>query len=270
MWPPSSVRLSSITTSLPERSMASRSIRRLESSQLPNSSATISKSSPSASGRSRSIRCRSVRSYRPNAANCATLCACSPASVISYRAIVPSRVVVRRDQSQPGWATIRKLLPSAGEELGATAENLPMTEVQVNRWRKYGKDRLYVNAADGVRIGWLDYVSGERVLERPELREAFEAALAKAGLPACPASASSVAPPPRVAVKPPRPSGPIWVDLAQNKPGQAAREQALAQREEMRERSKVGTFLARAIDAKTDERAWRVGADGEEAVGAQL
>jgi Nuclease-related domain len=145
-----------------------------------------------------------------------------------------------------------------------------MTEVQVTRWRKYGKDRLYVNAADGVRIGWLDYVSGERVLERPELSEAFESALAGQAPPACPTSASSVASPPPIPVQAPRPSGPVWVDLAQNKPGQAAREQALAQREEMRERSKVGTFLARALDVKTDERAWRVGADGEEAVGTQL
>ena len=154
--------------------------------------------------------------------------------------------------------------------LRRTAENLPMTEVQVTRWRKYGKDRIYVNAADGVRIGWLDYLSGERVLERPELREVFETALANQGRPACPTPTASILPPLPIAVEPPRPSGPMWVDLAQNRPGQAAREQALARSEEMRERSKVGTFLARALDVKTDERAWRVGADGEEAVGAQL
>lgn len=38
----------------------------------------------------------------------------------------------------------------------------------------------------------------------------------------------------------------------------------------MKERSKVGTFLARAFDVKTDERAFRVGANGEESVGARL
>ena len=38
----------------------------------------------------------------------------------------------------------------------------------------------------------------------------------------------------------------------------------------MRERSKVGTFLARAFDVKTDERAYRVGAKGEESVGPRL
>lgn len=38
----------------------------------------------------------------------------------------------------------------------------------------------------------------------------------------------------------------------------------------MRERSRVGTFLARAFDVKTDERAYRVNAKGEEAVGPRL
>ena len=38
----------------------------------------------------------------------------------------------------------------------------------------------------------------------------------------------------------------------------------------MRERTKVGAFLARTFDVKTDERAWRVGANGEETVGAKL
>jgi hypothetical protein len=38
-----------------------------------------------------------------------------------------------------------QVLPSVAEALDRTAENLPMTEVQVTRWRKYGKDRSYVN-----------------------------------------------------------------------------------------------------------------------------
>jgi hypothetical protein len=38
----------------------------------------------------------------------------------------------------------------------------------------------------------------------------------------------------------------------------------------MRSQSKVGAFLKRALDVKTDERAFRVGADGEEAVGERL
>ncbi len=32
----------------------------------------------------------------------------------------------------------------------------------------------------------------------------------------------------------------------------------------------MGAFIARTLDAKTDERNWRIGADGEEAIGARL
>jgi hypothetical protein len=53
-------------------------------------------------------------------------------------------------------------------------------------------------------------------------------------------------------------------------PGQAARAQAEAELAAMRERSRVGTFLARTFDMKTDERAWRVGAGGEETIGTRL
>lgn len=62
----------------------------------------------------------------------------------------------------------------------------------------------------------------------------------------------------------------MWVDLAARVPGQAAREQAEAALAAQRERSRVGSFLARTFDMKTDERAWRVGAGGEETVGARL
>jgi Nuclease-related domain len=150
----------------------------------------------------------------------------------------------------------------------AGAEELPMTEVQVSRWRRYGKDRIYVNGADGVRIGWLDNLTGERVIERPEFAEAFEAALAKEGVPTAPVLLAPTRP--LAAALPAPPIEPIWVDLADNRPGQAARERAIAEREAMQERSKTGTFIARLFDVKNDERAWRVGADGEEAVGARL
>jgi hypothetical protein len=146
-----------------------------------------------------------------------------------------------------------------------------MTELQVSRWRRYGKDRLYVNGADGVRIGWLDNLSGERVIERPEFTDAFEAALAIQGVPSGRRSLAPTPPPTTPIAKEPRqPSGPIWVDLAHNRPGQAIRAMADAEREEMRNRSRLRTFIATARDEKTPERAWRVGADGEEAVGDEL
>jgi hypothetical protein len=49
--------------------------------------------------------------------------------------------------------------------------------------------------------------------------------------------------------------------------GSAAREQAIAARAAQ---GRFKGFLARAFDVKTDERAWRIGADGEEAVAAQI
>ncbi|MDT5181642.1 MAG: hypothetical protein QOJ95_5840 [Mycobacterium sp.] len=61
-----------------------------------------------------------------------------------------------------------------------------------------------------------------------------------------------------------------WVDLAGNVPGQAVRALAEAELAAMRGRSRLGTVIARAFDVKTDERAWRVGADGEETVGTRL
>jgi hypothetical protein len=55
-------------------------------------------------------------------------------------------------------------------------------------------------------------------------------------------------------------------DLAANKPGQAAREQALA----AKQAAPVKTALARVLGVHTDERAWRVGADGEVEVARRL
>ncbi|MGI8535483.1 MAG: nuclease-related domain-containing protein [Mycobacteriales bacterium] len=66
------------------------------------------------------------------------------------------------------------------------------------------------------------------------------------------------------------PSGPEWTDLALNRPGQGVRAQAASLLADMKAQSKVGTFLKRAFDTKTDERAFRVGAGGEESVGARL
>ena len=57
-----------------------------------------------------------------------------------------------------------------------------------------------------------------------------------------------------------------WADLATNVPGQAARAQA----QQLRDARPVATFLARFFGVHTDERAWRIGADGEERVARQL
>lgn len=60
------------------------------------------------------------------------------------------------------------------------------------------------------------------------------------------------------------PPGPV--DLASRKAGAAAREQAVA----ARAAAPVRTLFARLLGVHTEERAWRIGADGEEKVGAVL
>lgn len=43
-----------------------------------------------------------------------------------------------------------------------------VTDLQTKRWRRYGKDRVYVSTADGRQVGWLDLLDGARHLELPE------------------------------------------------------------------------------------------------------
>lgn len=66
------------------------------------------------------------------------------------------------------------------------------------------------------------------------------------------------------------PSSPAWHDLATHRAGQAARAEAERRLVAMKQRSRVRAFISTALDIKTDERAWRVGAAGEAIVGARL
>jgi Nuclease-related domain len=59
---------------------------------------------------------------------------------------------------------------------------------------------------------------------------------------------------------------PEWRDLANNRPGQAARQVAL----DRRQAAPVKTFIARLLRVHSNERAWRVGAEGEEEVARHL
>ena len=154
---------------------------------------------------------------------------------------------------------------------------------------RYGHDRLYVQAADGTRLGYVDNKTGATVLEDESHRVAFDAAVAAyrsgavpviprqptvaalprtydepvpAGVP-LPESASAGAGSP---LPQPAPGAAGWQDLAATTAGAAAREQAVA----LRRAAPVKTFLARALGVKTPERAWRIGADGEQAVAARL
>jgi len=66
-------------------------------------------------------------------------------------------------------------------------------------------------------------------------------------------------PAPRLSVEHP-------ADVSLNRAGAMAREQAHA----LKQSAPVRTFVARALGVRSDERAWRIGADGEEKVAAQL
>ena len=59
---------------------------------------------------------------------------------------------------------------------------------------------------------------------------------------------------------------PQWRDLAVNRPGQSVRKLAL----EHRQAAPVKTFIARVLQVHSNERAWRVGAEGEEEVARRL
>jgi hypothetical protein len=152
------------------------------------------------------------------------------------------------------------------------------SESLVSRWTRYGHDRLYAVTADGTKLGYWD--NKTRTLHpaaadhEAALREALTAfwgrdAEAEPPAPAAPA----LSPPPPAAEEPgsvahvpaPSPEQP-WTDLALNAPGVGARDQAIA----LRVAAPVKTRLARLLGVHTAERAWRVGADGEEAVAARL
>ena len=145
-----------------------------------------------------------------------------------------------------------------------------MSPLTVRRWRKYGHDRLYVEGADGLKLGYWDLLTGRAQVDHPAHRAELDAAIQQhlAGLagvsaPVQPAPPSS---PTTTVVAPAVPSQPTWTDLSTNRPGQAA----LARAAEERAAAPVRTVLARVLGVKTDERAWRIGGRGEEEVAERL
>lgn len=150
----------------------------------------------------------------------------------------------------------------------------------VARWRRYGKDRLYVTGDDGTKLGHRDLLTGEDHIESPARADEFKAAIsawidteAMPG-PAAPAAAAGAQSPqePVVAAAiespelPVLPTQPTREDLAERPAGEMVRQQAAA----LRQAAPVRTFLARVLGVHTEERAWRIGADGEKKVAAQL
>lgn len=127
------------------------------------------------------------------------------------------------------------------------------------RWRRYGKDRLYVPAKDGTALGYRDLATGEDHCAQPTRTAEFTATVNE-----WLRDHSSVPTPASIPPRTPDPA--TWEDLAQRTAGAMARKQAV----EFKDAAPVRTFLARMLDMHTDERAWRLGAEGEEKVAAQL
>lgn len=139
----------------------------------------------------------------------------------------------------------------------------------VRRWARYGHERLYAETPGGTALGYLDLKTGrfhsDDLSNLPLLEAAINDHLASRRA-AAPSVGTGGAP---TATRPPVPTdaGPAWTDISGTRPGSAAREQAVAARAAQ---GRITGFLARVFDARTEERAWRIGADGEEAVAAQI
>lgn len=149
------------------------------------------------------------------------------------------------------------------------ADDPIVSDLTVSRWARYGHDRLYVRTPDGTRLGYWDNKSARLVLEVAADEQSGRAALTQHGV-AQEADVRTAPEPPVVTVAPVAPTPASAVvddrDLAAVRAGAAAREQALA----LKQAAPVRTLLARALGVHTEERAWRLGADGEQAVAARL
>lgn len=165
-------------------------------------------------------------------------------------------------------------------------------DITATQWRKYGHDRTYLSIEDDVRIGWVDNKTNILTIEVEEHRNACEAwqeanKSEQSLVDQSPLEDTKAIATPEGQAVAPEVENPVeetkvledtssetldeeWTDLALNRPGQSAREQAEIHLATDREKSKFWTGVARVLDVKTEERAWRVGANGEETVGGRL
>jgi len=149
-----------------------------------------------------------------------------------------------------------------------------MTGMKVVRVKRDGDDRLYITFDTDLPVGWLDVASGELHPAEPDLegalRDALNEFLRAGGFPPLPApphaeAAAASALSPTVAHLRDR-----GRDLSLNRPGEGVRAKATEEWDAAKDRSKFWAYTNRVLDTKTDERAWRVGAAGEEMVGPKL
>lgn len=148
-----------------------------------------------------------------------------------------------------------------------------MTKWIVRRWARYGHERLYAETPGGTALGHLDLKTGryhsDELSNLPLLQKAISDHFAARGQntdgPEAECDdADQIGQDPTTPVPP---ATVPWHDVGANRAGAAARQRAL---DERASQGPVRHALARLVGAKTDERAWRIGADGEQAVGDQL
>jgi hypothetical protein len=131
-----------------------------------------------------------------------------------------------------------------------------------SRWHKYGHDRLYVNSAGGIRLGYLDLAdNAAEHLEWPERAAEFQEAVAAWNARGRP---DSVIPAPRQSPDPPLDEP--WFDLAENKPGESVAQLAAA----YRRARPVTSRLEPVFGVHSDAQAWAKGAAGERATAKAL
>ena len=146
-----------------------------------------------------------------------------------------------------------------------------MMRLQERHWRRHGHDRTYLSLPSGDSLGWINNLNGAVHADDPEARLLIDAWLKERGRDSVPLPELDLDRPLQTAL--PEASEAVaddWEDFALRKPGEAARARANEELERLRNKSKLGTFLLRVTDQKTDERSWRVGAIGEEVIGDKL
>lgn len=169
--------------------------------------------------------------------------------------------------------------------------------VLVTRWKRYGKDRLYVRDAAGEDVGWWDLATNEAHPASPEFGPTLAGAVsewrASSQSPTPPESAARLHLSPgrhtseSTMPTPPHPKAdteaasiktpdlPPQLDAVVGVAGASAARQFQRRHDARQERvitnhPKIGRFLLAAFDDPQSTRAWSTGAAGEASLGAML
>ena len=147
------------------------------------------------------------------------------------------------------------------------------------RWKRFGNDRIYVKTFDGTDVGYVDLVKRSITVlsadHGPALQDCLRRWITPETEPSAPVVGSVDAsgyPPPIVGPAVPTlvPIAPAVTRPVRDFAGNAAGAAARAKRDEINDQAPVRNLFARVLGVKTDERAWRIGAKGEEKVAKEL